>query len=81
MSILGRGSSSSLYSHPPTEGASDDDVDNFDEDDNDDEVDYSVGEEPPVRLLIIEPPKKLNVKKTYLKSSRATYKSNYKKYD
>ena len=59
MSIGGKGSSSSLYSHPPTEDGSDDDANDYTDDDqdgNDDEVDYSVGEKPPVGLLIVEPP-------------------------
>ena len=59
MSIVCKGSSGSLYFHPPTEDGSDVDADDFDDDDqdgNDDEVDYSVGEKPPVGLLIVEPP-------------------------
>ena len=60
MSIGGKGSSGSLYSHPPTEDGSDDDANGYTDDDqdgNDDEVDYRVGEKPPVGLLIVEPPK------------------------
>ena len=60
MSIGGKGSLSSLYSHPPTEVGSDDDADNFNDDDqdgNDDKAYYRVGEKPSVGLLIVEPPK------------------------
>ena len=59
MSIGGKGSLSSLYSHPPTEDGSDDDADDFNDDDqdgNDDKAYYRVGEKPSVRLLIVEPP-------------------------
>ena len=41
---------------------------------NDEEEDYSVGEKPPVRLLIVEPPKHEYEKKTYKNIKEITIK-------